>query len=367
MFGRYPGPERITRAAGCAVWDVAGREYLDTTMALGAVGLGYAHPRVTAAAEAAVRHGTVGPLPPALEREVAARVAAVVPGGEAVRFFKSGAEAVQAAVRTARVFTGRERVIHCGYHGWLDWCQNVAGVPAAISDLRREVRFNDREDLKNTVDAFGPVAAVVIEPVIDTWPDPDWLTDARNLASRTGAVLVFDEIKTGFRIALGGAAERFGVVPDLAVYGKAMGNGFPIAALVGSAPVMEAVTRTWISSTLATESVSLAAAAAVLDVYDTENVVGHLETIGTRFLTGLTGLKRAHDAIVAGVRGIPQMCYLEFHDDQAGALLASTAAANGVLFKRNAYNFVSLAHTPSIVETILERLDNALSAMEGAC
>src|SRR4026208_1071574 len=117
-------PVRMVRSEGCRIWDEAGREYLDTVMALGAVGLGYAHPAVTEAVESAVRSGVVGPLPPALEGQLAERLAAVMPGAEAVRFFKTGAEAVAAAVRLARVTTGRDRVLSCGYHGWLDWCQS---------------------------------------------------------------------------------------------------------------------------------------------------------------------------------------------------------------------------------------------------
>ncbi len=357
----------MVRARGCTVWDGDGNAYLDTTMALGAVGLGYGYPAVVDAAHAAAGDGIVGALAPALEQEVAERLVSRIPGGEAVRFLKTGAEAVAAAVRIARVYTGRDVVITCGYHGWLDWCQDGAGVPRSVIDLRRVVPFNDGPALRQAVDEAGPPAAIVIEPVVDEWPDAAWLADARTLATQTGSVLVFDEIKTAFRVAVGGVAERLGITPDVAVLGKALGNGFPISAVVGSADVMQAATRTWISSTLATEFVSLAAARAVMEVYEDEDVASHLETAGRRLFSGLERLAQEHHSLIDAVRGIPQMCYLSFNNDEIGKRVASAAAENGVLFKRDAYNFACFAHTEPVLDQILERLGDALVQTERAC
>lgn len=367
LFGSpTAGPARMVRAEGCRVWDEHGREYLDTVMALGAVALGYGHPAVVAAAEQAARDGAVGPLAPVLEVRVAERLAQVLPGVEGVRFFKTGAEAMAGAVRAARVVTGHDRVITCGYHGWLDWCQDTPGVPHAVRDQRTAVSFNDREALAAAT-AAGPAAAIVIEPLVDEAPDPDWLRDARQLATRLGAVLVFDEIKTAFRIARGGVAERTGVVPDLLVVGKALGNGFPLAALGGVRDVMAGCTRTWMSSTLATEFVSLAAAEAVMEVFDRDDVVGHLERTGGLLLRGLRALAVRYPALIRAVRGVPQMCYLQFVDSEASARVARAAAARGVLFKRTAYNFVSLAHNNAAVQAVLDRLDEALGEVAATC
>ncbi len=364
LFGTADGvPLRMTRAFGCHVWDDRGRQYLDTVMALGAVALGYGHPRVVEAAARAARDGAVGPLPPVLEGEVAARLASVLPGVEAVRFLKTGAEAVAAAVRIARVHTGRSRVVACGYHGWLDWCQDAPGVPEAVRALRTEVAFDDVGALSAALDGPEPVAAVVIEPVVDRPPDPAWLGAARDLARRAGAVLVFDEIKTALRIAAGGAAEAYGVVPDLTVVGKALGNGFPIAAVGGARDLMDAATRTWISSTLATEMVGLAAAAAVLDAFATQEVIRHLETAGRALWGGLERLAARYPDVVAGVRGMPQMCFLKWRHDAMGARVARAAAERGLVFKRNAYNFVSLAHTADEVAAVLDRLEEALGSI----
>ncbi|NIM51176.1 MAG: aminotransferase class III-fold pyridoxal phosphate-dependent enzyme [Gemmatimonadales bacterium] len=368
LFGISAGmPSRMVRAEGCRVWDVDGREYLDTVMALGAVALGYGHPAVVAAVERAARDGAVGSLAPLLEVEVAERLIAVVPGAEAVRFFKTGAEAVAAAIRIARVYTGHERVITCGYHGWLDWCQDAPGVPQGVRSLRRAVPFNDLEALHDALQVFEPVAAVVIEPVVDVAPTETFLRGARDAATRHGSVLIFDEIKTAFRIAVGGIAEQSGITPDLSVVGKALGNGLPIAAVCGGSALMDAVTRTWVSSTLATELTGLAAARAVLETFEKERVVDRLAHLGRIFHDDLRDLATRFPGLIKTVLGLPQMCYLAFVDDASGAAVARGAAQRGLLFKRTAYNFISLAHDEVILKTVAQRLAHALEEVKRSC
>lgn len=358
-------PSQLTRAAGCRVWDAGGREYLDYVMALGAVALGYGHPEVNRAAEAAIAAGVVGPLPPVIEEELAELLAARIPWLERVRFLKTGAEAVAAAVRLARVATGRDDVLGCGYHGWLDWCQGATeGVPAAVRGLFAELPFNDVRVGREMIQArAGRLAAVVVEPVIVAEPGRDWLQMLRKETVRAGAVLIFDEIKTAFRLALGGAAERYGVRPDLVVIGKALANGFPLAAVGGRADLMAAAARTWISSTLATESVALAAARATLEVFVARDVCGHLHRVGTRLLHGLHELQHRHAAVVTGVAGIAEMCFLHYATEELSHRAAAAAAAQGLLFKRTAYNFVSLAHDERAIDRTLEMLDGVLRAL----
>src|SRR5256886_4449602 len=205
-------------------------------MALGAVALGYAHPAVNRAAEQAIAAGVVGPLPPVLEEELADALAMRIPWLEQVRFLKTGAEAVAAAVRIARVATGRDRVLGCGYHGWLDWSQGGEGVPAATRALYAEIPFNDVDGTRRLIREAGDrLAVVVIEPVVVLEPTREWLEAVRAETTRVGAVLVFDEIKTAFRVAIGGAAERYGVRPDPPGLGKAIANGLPLAVLGGRA------------------------------------------------------------------------------------------------------------------------------------
>ena len=362
LFG---SPSQMTRAAGCRVWDRDGREYLDYVMALGAVALGYGHPSVNRAAEAAIAAGVVGPLPPVIEAELADVLAARIPWMERVRFLKTGAEAVAAAVRLARVATGRDEILGCGYHGWLDWCQGATeGVPAAVRGLFAELPFNDVRAGREMIHArAGRLAAVVIEPVIVAEPTREWLQMLRDETARAGAVLVFDEIKTAFRIALGGAVEKYGVRPDLVVIGKALANGFPLAAVGGRADLMEAVARTWISSTLATESVALAAARATIEVFVEQDVCRRLHAVGTRLLHGLHELQRRHAGVITGVAGIAEMCFLHYASEDLSHRTAQAAAAQGLLFKRTAYNFVSLAHDERAVDRSLEILDGVLRAL----
>jgi glutamate-1-semialdehyde aminotransferase len=171
----------------------------------------------------------------------------------------------------ARTATGRNVVVGCGYFGWHDWASSAAGVPDGVQRGFQSVPFDDVGALDAACRTAGrDLAAVVIEPVIERLPSAEWIAAARGLCDELGAVLVFDELKTGFRLARGGYQELAGVTPDLAAFGKAMANGFPLAAVVGNKSIMEAATRTWISSTLAGESMSIAAALAVLHIYESE-------------------------------------------------------------------------------------------------
>jgi glutamate-1-semialdehyde 2,1-aminomutase len=364
--GDHPDlPHAMSRSSGCRAWDAEGREYLDLIMALGAVALGYGDPAVSEAAGRAIADGGVGPLPPTLEADVAEDLRRLVPGVERVRFLKTGAEAMAAAVRLARIATHREAVLGCGYHGWLDWCQRAdPGVPASTRALYAELPFNDSEAARERIRRAGDtLAAVVFEPVVLGPPSPEWLAVLREETERAGAVLVADEVKTIGRLALGGGCERFGVRPDLVVMGKAIANGFPLAAIGGRGDIMDGVTRTWISSTLATEFVSLAASRATLAELERRRVPAHIGRVGARLLDGFRALAERHPRHLRGVAGLPEMCCLLYHDDAAGARLAVEAARRGLLFKRSAYNFVSLAHGEAEVDSALDVLDGALGAM----
>ena len=366
LFGAdYDGPPlRMMRSAGSRVWDEAGTEYLDFVMALGAVALGYAHPEVNRAVVDAVERGAIGPLPPVDEAALAEELGRLMPGLDQVRFLKTGAEAVAAAVRLARVHTGRDRVLGCGYHGWLDWCSRSGGVPAATQSLYGELPFNDIEQGTAMIRRAGDrLACVVIEPVVDAAPSREWLEALREETRSAGALLVFDEIKTAFRVGLGGAAGRWGGEPDLVVLGKALANGFPLAAVGGTAAVMEGIGQTWISSTMATDFVALAAARATLEVAVAEDLPGVLAGRGGTLLAGLERLAERFPQLATGARGIPEMCYLEWATEELSGLVARECARRGVLFKRNAYNFVSLAHREADIAVALDILEDVLRGL----
>ncbi len=356
-------PLRMTRSAGCTVQTADGRVYTDFIMALGAVALGYGHAEVNQAVIDAVARGSVGPLAPEDELLFAAELGAVMPWLEKVRFLKTGAEAVAAAVRIARVATGRDAVLGCGYHGWLDWCCDAAGVPDATRRLYDVIPFNDPQRSVEQIRAAGDrLACVVVEPVIDAPPSSEWLRVLRSETDRAGAVLIFDEIKTACRIALGGAAEKWGVHPDLSVLGKAIANGFPLAVVGGRRDIMDCAQATWISSTLATEFVSLAAARATVAVQKRLNVPRLLEISGTRLLKGLRHLADAHSDLGIAAAGVPQMCHLQYRDEMLSQQVAAECARRGLLFKRTGYNFVSLAHDDATIDGALATLDDVLSA-----
>jgi glutamate-1-semialdehyde 2,1-aminomutase len=357
-------PLRMTQSAGARVWDDERREYLDLIMGLGAVALGYGHPDVIAAAVDAVERGGIGPLAPIEEERLGEQLAAMIPALEEIRFLKTGAEAVAAAVRLARAFTGRDRVLGCGYHGWLDWCARGIGVPEAVSALYDALPFNDPNRTAALIRQAGDrLACVVIEPVIEAAPDPEWLRVIREETRRCGAVLIFDEIKTAFRVSLGGAAARWGGEPDLIVLGKAMANGFPLAAVGGRAEIMREVRNTWISSTMATEFVSFAAAGATLDVARQINLPDHLAATGGLLYAGFERLAQSRPDRVTSVGGIPEMCHLRFSSEAVSHAVAEGCARRGLLFKRNAYNFVSLAHTAIDIAEALATLDTVLGEL----
>jgi glutamate-1-semialdehyde aminotransferase len=353
------GPTHYVNASGCRIVDPSGQTYIDCTMALGSVALGYAEMRVQEAAMIAVGSGNVAGLSNVREVEVAERLSSVIPCAEMVQFLKSGAEAVSAAVRLARTYTNRDIVVGSGYFGWHDWSSDAAGVPAAVRDLFRSVPFDDVTALESAVrDAGNRLAAIVIEPVVERMPSERWIAAARELTKSLGAVLIFDEMKTGFRLKTGGYQQLSGVTPDLAVFGKALANGFPLAAVVGHRDVMEAARRTWISSTLAGESVGLAAAGAVLDWHESVDVCEQLASIGNAMRGAVTNAATASGITGVAVNGIDPMWLIRFTDRTRETRFLELAATHGVLLKRGAYNFPAIAHDE---ETITE-IESAASA-----
>jgi len=238
-------PIYLARGRGARVWDVDGNEFLDLTMAVGPLSLGYGDPVVDEAIRAQLADGITFSLMHPLEVEVAELIRAVVPGAERVRFSKTGADVTSAAIRVARAHTGRDRVVCCGYHGWHDWyigsTDRSAGIPALTRELVSTFDYNNLDSVRDAID--GDTACVILEPMIVEHPAPGFLEGLRQLCDEHGALLVFDEMWTGFRLALGGAQEAFGVRADLACFSKAIANGMPLSVLTGNADVMARLER----------------------------------------------------------------------------------------------------------------------------
>ncbi|MEI8083745.1 MAG: aminotransferase class III-fold pyridoxal phosphate-dependent enzyme, partial [Actinomycetes bacterium] len=279
-------PLFAARAKGSKLWDIDGNEYIDLTSALACVTLGYAHPVVDEAIKRQLVDGITLSLPHQLECEVAERIVAAVPSAEMVRFAKNGSDATSGAVRLARAHTGRDHVAVCGYHGWHDWYIGSTtrndGVPRAVRELTHRFNYNNLESLAALFDAHpDQFAAVVMEPMNVEFPKPGFLEGVADLCRQHGTLLVFDETITGFRFSRGGAQTLFGIEPDLSTFGKGLANGMPLSAVVGGRALMLGMEEIFYSGTFGGETLSLAAAVAVLDFLEAEPVIETLNERGS--------------------------------------------------------------------------------------
>jgi len=369
-------PAYVSRAEGAYVWDVDGNRYLDFPMALGPIILGYGHPAVGEAIERQLRDGIVFTLPHPVEVEVAERIAALVPCADRVRFAKTGSDATTASVRLARACTGRDGVIVCGYHGWQDWyigtTSRAIGVPEAVRALSDSFVLNDLGSLDAALERqAGTTAAVVLEPVGAEEPADGFLQGVVDRTHAAGALVVFDEIITGFRLAPGGAQERYGVVPDLAAFGKALGNGMPISALVGKAEYMDRLEDVFFSGTHGGEALSLAAANAVLDEL-TPELYEALFSRGERLRTGIQdGIDEAGVGELVSIGGAAPRTVTIVREPESsdGQLLARSIVQQellkrGVLF--NGSNFICAAHTDEDIDHAVESHREAFGVLADA-
>ncbi len=375
MFVEGAYPVFLERGHGCRVWDVDGREYVDYILGLASITLGYGYPAVAEAVRAQIDAGSIFSLPHPLEAEIAERLTEVIPCAEMVRFLKTGSEANTAAVRVARAATGRDTIVYCGYHGWHDWyavtTPRSKGIPKATNDLIVPFGFNDLTSLEAALEQHrGQVAAVIMEAVLLDEPARGFLEGVRAAAHRHGAVLIFDEIVSGFRWAVGGAQEYFGVVPDLATFGKGMANGLPLAAVVGRTELMREFEDIFVSSTFGGDTLALAAARAVLAEYRLRPVIEHLWKIGRRFQDGFRRAVSRTGVPVECV-GFPVHPKIVFKNegDEVRRLLMSLflqeTARRGVIFHFAGFN-VSFSHRDADVDETLVACEEALRILAQA-
>jgi glutamate-1-semialdehyde aminotransferase len=373
QFVRGVYPKYLAGGLGARVWCADGHQYLDYPMALGAILLGHAYPTVVEAVERQARSGSLFTLMHPLEVDVAERLVRLVPCAEMARFMKNGSDATTAAIRIARAYTGRERVAYCGYHGWQDWFAGTtplaAGVPPALAALCRPFRWNEPETLAALLDEHpGEYAAVIFEQPGEE-AAPGFLETIRELAHRHGAVLVQDEIVTGLRWARGGAQERSRVLPDLACFGKALGNGLPIAALVGTKPLMQELDRVFISMTYGGDAIALAAARAVLIEVEKQPVVEHLWGLGARWLDGARIRVQTAD-VGMGVGGFPPRSHFiyaavgPYTAEEIRSLFLQECVRRGVLF--GVPIFMSFSHRTEDIDATHRVLEEALAVVAHA-
>jgi glutamate-1-semialdehyde aminotransferase len=375
MFVEGAYPVFLERGRGCRVWDVDGNEYVDYILGLASITLGYAHPAVTEAVARQLERGSIFSLPHPLEVEVAERLTRVIPCAQMARFLKTGSEANAAAVRVARAATGRDVIAGCGYFGWHDWyaitTPRSKGVPKEWGNLIVPFTYNDLGSLEAALDAHhGRVAAVMMEPALLDAPAPGFLEGVKAAAHRHGALLIFDEIVTGFRWAVGGGQEYWGVEPDLAVFGKGMANGLPLAAVVGHAEIMREFEEVFVSSTFGGDALALRACLATLDEYRAHPVIPHLWRLGRRFQEGF--------AAAAARVGVPARCLgypvhpkvvIGHPSPETERLLMSLflqeTARRGAIFHWAGFN-ICFSHTEADVDASLAACEEALQMIGDA-
>jgi len=372
---QYPAdaPMFLEWGDGAQVWDIDGNRYIDLVSGLLPVVLGYRDPDVDAALSQQLRKGLSFSLATKLETELAERLVDLIPCAEMVRFGKNGTDATSAAIRLARAFTGRDKVAVCGYHGWQDWYIGATtrnkGVPGAVSELTEMFPYNDIDALDALLSSRrDEFAAVIMEPMSVVEPADGYLAAVKELAHRHGALLVFDEIITGFRFAMGGAQALFGVTPDLACFGKAMANGMPISAVVGRTDVMREMENIFFSGTFGGEAMSLAAAIATIDKMRNKDVIDQLWRTGNQLSEAASKLiEEAGLTTVISFIGADPWKVVSINDHPNGSkaaietLLIQEMLANGVLI--NASHNVTYAMSDADIEEILEAYKKTLTTI----
>jgi glutamate-1-semialdehyde aminotransferase len=379
QFVQGVAPSHLVGGEDGHVFDADGNEYVDFVSGLGPIVLGHGYPAVTEAVTERVREGTALSLPHTLQVEVAERVVETVPCAEMVRFGKNGHDVIDAATKLMRAATGDEIVASQGYHGWTDPWMFDSSLDRGIPDVDYRIRgfdYGDAASLEAVFEAHGDdVAGVVTTPVNTDPPAGDFLERVRELCDEHGALLAFDEVLTGFRLAPGGAGEYFGVDPDLACFAKAMANGYPISALAGRRAVMEVMEADdfYFSMTYAGETASLAAARATIDVLDDEPVHDRLFEIGRRLRDGYGEIAADHGLDdVTHAHGLAPMFRVSFDDHgptgtderYLESLFMQECFDRGVLFSGT--HLPAYTHTDADVAHALDAYDAAMAELSDA-
>lgn len=381
--GKRPDPDLknapyfFERGEGCKLQATDGRWFIDYRSALGPIILGYGHPVVKEAVRRQIDKGVLFSLASPLELELAERLTSMIPGLEQVRYLKSGNEANHAAIRLARAHTSRNLIVTCGYHGHGDWfsCGTGAasnwgwpregnGVPAILDQLVIRLPYGDQEALDEIFEQHGDCIAGLIMVPYD-WGETvshAFVKRAREVTESHGAVLIFDQILTGFRLGLKGAQDYFDVIPDLTTYGKAIANGYPLAVFAGKRNVMQKLDQVMITTTHAGETLSLAAALATLDVMQTEPVFEHIWKMGDRLKQGFNELAKRSGSSARCI-GLPPALQFRFSDDQDeddevrrmfhGSLLADGIFPSSIFL-------INYAHKEEHIDATLDAMARAL-------
>ena len=387
MFLPGEWPAYYSKAKGCEVWDLDGKKYTDMSiMGVGSCILGYADSEVNAAVKKAVDNGSMSTLNAPEEVELAELLTKIHPWADMVRYARTGGEAMAIAERIARAHTGRDVIAFCGYHGWHDWylATNLArkdslkehllagllpaGVPKGLQGTVLPFHYNHVEELEAIVRKAGKnLAAIVMEPIHNVEPKDHFLQKVRRIADKAGAVLIFDEITVGWKLTYGGSHLLYNVNPDIAVFSKAMSNGYPMAAIIGRRAVMEAAQGSFISSTYWTERIGPVAALATLKKMKRIGVAKRLTAAGKKVRTGWTTLAAKHglDITLGGVIPISSFAFQYGKDSQALKTLFVQEMLDRGFLATNMF-FASCAHTDAHIKKYLRAVDEAFATLAQA-
>lgn len=379
-------PAYYSHAKGCEIWDLDENRYIDfTTMGIGTSVFGYADDEIESAVIRAIRRGNLTTLNCPEEVELAELLTELHPWADMARYARSGGEAAAIAIRIARTATARDKVAICGYHGWHDWYLSLnlgtddllrdhllpgltpAGVPKNLGGTTVAFRYNSFDDLRMVIQQHASqLAAIVMEPVRSEGPEDGYLHEIRSIANRNGIALIFDEITSGFRLGPWGAHMHYGVDPDIAIFGKALSSGFPMAAVVGRREIMEHSQSSFISSTYWTDLCGPAAALATLHKYQAVDAGPRLNKIGKKVQYGwLRAAERS--GVDVKVSGIPPLAHFEFLHPQANALATlfiQEMLGKGYLASSQFY--ATLAHCESIVDEYLDAVAEVFACLAEA-
>jgi glutamate-1-semialdehyde aminotransferase len=365
-------PKYLQRGKGSHVWDVDGNEFIDYTMGVGPLSLGYSYDVVDDAIKEQLKDGITFSLTHPLEVEVAELINKVVPNAESIRYSRGGADVVSGAVRVARAYTRRNKVLCCGYHGWHDWYIAVTdrnkGIPQAIQDLTFTFSYNDIQSVIDSIDE--DTACVVLEPYVFEEPKDNFLQKLRDVCTKNGTLLVFDEMWSGFRIAVGGAQEYFGVKSDLACFSKAVANGMPLSVLTGKKEIMSVLEKdVFFFNTFGGEALSLAAAKATINEMIEKNVPAQLAKQGNKLKVGYNKIASDFGMNYTKCSGFDCRTIMTF-DSSAGNPLEMKSLVQQEMIKRGilwgGFHNMSFSHSDSDIEYTLKAYKEVLPILKKA-
>ena len=361
-----PQPIMIAGGKGSHFWDADGNDYIDYLMGYGPMILGHAYPTVIEAVAKALERGNVYNVGHTLEIELAEKLIQIIPSADRVAYFVGGSDATTGALKFARAYTEKEKVIRYGYHGWHDWCHNTRGHLPGSAEATLSVPFNDIDALEDLFKEHpGEIACLIMEPSGHDLPTSGYLENVKSVVNANDALLIFDEVKTGFRYALGGAQEYFGVIPDMSVFGKALANGFATAVVVGKQEIMDEVAGVWVAATFHGEVSLVAAAIATIAELEAKDGVAFMWKQGQKLLDGYKEMTERLGIEQARIGGIGPMPFFGLNADgekqsQFRKTFYEATLDGGLYLPEGHIWFMSISHADEDIAKTLSVSEDAL-------